>query len=67
MNKRCRDDMTTLEPGQYKYPFSIRLPEVLPPTLHPEDYPFVRYELQVDLIIKKRIFYLNFTFSKAFN
>ena len=40
-------EMTTLEPGQYKYPFSIRLPEDLPPTLHPEDYPFVRYQLQV--------------------
>lgn len=41
------NDATTLEPGQYKYPFSIRLPEDLPPTLHPEDYPFVRYQLQV--------------------
>lgn len=40
-------DCNTLEPGQYKYPFSIRLPEDLPPTLHPEDYPFVRYQLQV--------------------
>lgn len=40
-------DLTTLEPGQYKYPFAIRLPEHLPPTLHPEDYPFVRYQLQV--------------------
>jgi sporulation-control protein spo0M len=40
-------DSTTLEPGQYKYPFSIRLPEDLPPTLHPEDYPYVRYQLQV--------------------
>ena len=40
-------DLTTLEPGQYKYPFSIRLPDDLPPTLHPEDYPFVRYQLQV--------------------
>ena len=41
------NEITTLEPGQYKYPFSIRLPEDLPPTLHPEDYPFVRYQLQV--------------------
>ncbi len=40
-------DLTTLEPGHYKYPFSIRLPEDLPPTLHPEDYPFIRYQLQV--------------------
>jgi len=40
-------DSSTLEPGLYKYPFSIRLPEDLPPTLHPEDYPFVRYQLQV--------------------
>ncbi len=41
------NEITTLEPGQYKYPFSIRLPEDLPPTLHPEDYPFVRYQIQV--------------------
>jgi hypothetical protein len=41
------NDITTLEPGQYKYPFAIRLPEDLPPTIHPEDYPFVRYQLQV--------------------
>jgi hypothetical protein len=42
-------DTTTLEPGQYKYPFCIRLPDNLPPNLHPEDYPFVRYQLQVNL------------------
>jgi hypothetical protein len=42
-----QNEITTLEPGQYKYPFSIRLPEDLPPTLHPEDYPYVRYQLQV--------------------
>ena len=40
-------DMTTVEAGQYKYRFALRLPDTLPPTLHPEDYPFVRYELQV--------------------
>lgn len=36
-----------LQPGQYVYPFSIRLPDYLPPTLHPEDYPYVRYQIQV--------------------
>jgi hypothetical protein len=41
------NEITILEPGQYKYPFSIRLPEYLPPTLHPEEYPFVRYQIQV--------------------
>jgi len=46
-NEMSPNEMTTLEPGQYKYPFSIRLPEDLPPTLHPEDYPYVRYQLQV--------------------
>lgn len=46
-NEASSNEVTTLEPGQYKYPFSIRLPEDLPPTLHPEDYPFVRYQLQV--------------------
>ena len=40
-------NMTNVEAGQYKYPFALRLPDSLPPTLHPEDYPFVRYELQV--------------------
>ena len=40
-------DSAILPPGQYKYPFCIRLPDELPPTLHPEDYPFVRYQLQV--------------------
>lgn len=47
------NDSNTLEPGQYKYQFSIRLPEDLPPTLHPEDYPFVRYQLQV---FRRKIF-----------
>jgi hypothetical protein len=56
------NDMETaiLEPGQYKYPFAIRLPDVLPPTIHPEDYPFVRYQLQVDMKRKKNIFYFFF-------
>ena len=45
-------NVKTLEAGQYSYPFAIRLPENLPPTLHPEDYPFVRYQLQI-LIEKK--------------
>ena len=43
----CPSNTARLEPGQYKYPFSIRVPENLPPTLHPEDYPYVRYHLQV--------------------
>lgn len=51
------NDSNTLEPGQYKYPFSIRLPEDLPPTLHPEDYPFVRYQLQV--LIEKKWYHSN--------
>lgn len=38
---------TNFAPGQYVYPFSFHLPENLPPTLHPLDFPFVRYELQV--------------------
>ncbi|CAF2335920.1 unnamed protein product [Rotaria sp. Silwood2] len=46
------NDRTTFEPGQYMHPFSIRLPDTLPPTLHPIDYPFVRYELQ--LLIEKK-------------
>lgn len=41
-----------VEPGQYTYPFSVRLPDTLPPTLHPTDYPFVRYELQVEIFIE---------------
>lgn len=41
------NDMTSFEPGQYTYPFSIRLPDLLPPTLHPSEYPFVRYQLEV--------------------
>jgi hypothetical protein len=44
------NEITILEPGQYTYPFSVRLPDNLPPTLHPKDYPFVRYELQVEII-----------------
>ncbi|CAF1502246.1 unnamed protein product, partial [Rotaria sordida] len=46
------NDRTTFEPGQYTHPFSIRLPDNLPPTIHPLDYPFVRYELQ--LLIEKK-------------
>ncbi|CAF0780281.1 unnamed protein product [Rotaria sp. Silwood1] len=46
------NEQTTFEPGQYMHPFSIRLPDTLPPTLHPIDYPFVRYELQ--LLIEKK-------------
>jgi hypothetical protein len=54
------NDITTLEPGQYKYPFAIRLPEDLPPTIHPEDYPFVRYQLQVCRNYpKNNFFFLN--------
>jgi hypothetical protein len=44
------NDTKILEQGQYAYPFSVRLPDILPPTLHPKDYPFVRYELQVKII-----------------
>jgi hypothetical protein len=51
------NELTTLEPGQYKYPFSIRLPEDLPPTLHPEDYPFIRYQIQV--LIEKKWYHSN--------
>lgn len=43
-------DTTILEPGRYTYPFTVRLPDILPPTIHPKDYPFVRYELQVDIL-----------------
>ncbi|CAF1010166.1 unnamed protein product [Adineta steineri] len=50
-------DASTLEPGQYTYPFSIRLPDDLPPTLHPEDYPFVRYQLQV--LLEKKWYHSN--------
>jgi hypothetical protein len=33
---------------EYLWPFQIRLPEYLPPTLnHPQEYPHVRYYLQV--------------------
>lgn len=42
-----RHDSGSMGPGQYQYSFSIRLPDVLPPTLHPEECPFVRYKLQV--------------------
>jgi len=44
------NEIKILEPGQYAYPFSVRLPDILPPTIHPKDYPFVRYELQVEII-----------------
>jgi hypothetical protein len=54
------NDITTLEPGQYKYPFSIRLPEDLPPTLHPEDYPFIRYSLQVCKNLSKTKIFFSF-------
>lgn len=43
------NDATTLAPGRYTYPFSVRLPDILPPTIHPQDYPYVRYELQVKM------------------
>jgi len=48
------NEMKILEPGHYAYPFSVRLPDILPPTIHPKDYPFVRYELQVEIIFKKK-------------
>jgi len=57
-------DMTMLEAGQYKYPFSIRLPDILPPTIHPKEYPFVRYELQVKIILKKKFFLFSFFYFK---
>lgn len=44
---RRTNDAPTLAAGEYTYPFSFRLPNVLPPTIHPKDYPFVRYQLQV--------------------
>ena len=47
---RGATDTTILEPGRYVYPFSVRLPDILPPAIHPNDYPFVRYELQVKII-----------------
>lgn len=43
-------DTTILEPGRYVYPFSVHLPDILPPSIHPNDYPFVRYELQVRIL-----------------
>ena len=46
-------DMTSFEPGQYTYPFSILLPDLLPPTLHPNEYPFVRYQLEVKYLRMK--------------
>jgi hypothetical protein len=54
------NDVKILEPGQYAYPFSVRLPDILPPTIHPKDYPFVRYELQVEIIFKKKRIYKHF-------
>jgi hypothetical protein len=55
------NNMTNFGPGQYTYPFSIRLPDVLPPTIHPQDYPFVRYELQVENIQRQTfLFYFYF-------
>lgn len=36
-----------LEPGNHKFRFSVRLPDNLPPSIHTEDYPFVRYAIQV--------------------
>ncbi|CAF3425359.1 unnamed protein product [Rotaria socialis] len=46
------NNRASFEPGQYVHPFSVRLPDSLPPTVHPTDYPFVRYELQ--LFIEKK-------------
>lgn len=51
------NETTTLEPGHYTYPFSVRLPDILPPTIHPQDYPFVRYELQVEIILKRNFYF----------
>jgi hypothetical protein len=48
------NDTTILEQGQYAYPFAVRLPDILPPTIHPKDYPFVRYELRVKITLKKK-------------
>lgn len=53
---RRTNSTPTLSAGEYTYPFSIRLPDVLPPTIHPKDYPFIRYELQVGYKKKKRTF-----------
>lgn len=50
-------DRSVLRPGQYKYPFSMRIPDHLPPTLHPEDYPYVRYQIQV--LIEKKWYHAN--------
>ncbi|UJR33755.1 hypothetical protein I4U23_021182 [Adineta vaga] len=50
-------DLTTFEPGLYTYPFSILLPDLLPPTLHPKDYPFVRYQLE--LLVEKKWYVAN--------
>jgi sporulation-control protein spo0M len=60
-------EITTLEPGQYRYPFSIRLPEDLPPSLHPEDYPFVRYQVQVCFNQEIFLFYSYLIIKKGFN
>lgn len=60
-------DIVTLEPGHYKYPFSIRLPDDLPPTLHPEEYPYVRYQLQVLSLKRNSIKKKNFIYLFIFN
>lgn len=58
------NESATLEPGLYKYPFSIRLPEDLPPTLHPEDYPFVRYQIQVSEGRSREISVLSYSIGR---
>jgi len=50
------NNMANIEGGQYTWPFSVRLPDILPPTLHPKDYPYVRYKVEVDIIKRKNIY-----------
>lgn len=54
----------TIGPGQYQFPFSIRLPDVLPPTLHPEECPYVRYSLEVSKNFDKHFSSENFKMKK---
>ena len=61
-HRQPQGQSTTVQPGQYVYPFCIRLPDHLPPTIHPEDYPYVRYQLQVR--VNQSIAFLSFERSE---
>ena len=58
------DSNGAIGPGHYQFPFSIRLPDVLPPTLHPEECPFVRYALEVSQKFDKHFSSSNLKFKK---